>query len=229
MKFDTTIFRSENPWFIGEMPNSYLLLNFDQSYLGRVILVPKKEFPDLESLSPRNLALLMAEVVYVGGQLKQEFSAARMNYASLGNVVEQLHWHIIPRYKDDPNWGGPPWPVETPKEPSAEERDVIVERVKRALCINNQGIAQVEPTFPVSAEFIEAYWRVVEATLCQVFEASEDLAATHRAKVDASPYDERLKSYLTTPLEVAAMLVGAEITEFHIERYRPLQKLLAVG
>jgi diadenosine tetraphosphate (Ap4A) HIT family hydrolase len=227
MKFDPTIFRPENPWFLGEMPNSYLILNFDQSYLGRVILVPKKESPDLESLPPRDLSFLMDEVVYVGGQLKKEFSAARMNYASLGNVVEQLHWHIIPRYMDDANWGGPPWPVATPKEPSAEERAAIVARIKRALYINAEGIAQVEPVFPVAAEFIEAYWRVVEAALSQVFEVSESLATTHRAKIDASSYDERLKSYLITPIEVAAMLAGTEITQVHIERYRPLQKLLA--
>lgn len=140
MKFDPDIFRHENPWFLGELPHSYLVLNFDQTYPGRVILVPKKESPDLESLHPSDLTLLMAEVVYVGGQLKKEFAAARMNYASLGNVVEQLHWHIIPRYADDPNWGSPPWPVVTPKEPSAEERRAITARIRRALYINEAGV-----------------------------------------------------------------------------------------
>lgn len=140
MKFDPYIFRPENPWFLGEMRNSYLLLNFDQTFPGRVILVPKKECPDLESLHPADLVRLMTEVVYVGEILKTEFSAARMNYASLGNVVEKLHWHIIPRYTDDPNWGGPPWPVTTPMEPSAAERDSIVARIRRALYINERGV-----------------------------------------------------------------------------------------
>ncbi len=30
-----------------------------------------------------------------------------MNYTSLGNVVPHLHWHIVPRYRQDPRWGGP--------------------------------------------------------------------------------------------------------------------------
>ena len=32
-----------------------------------------------------------------------------VNIASIGQVVPHLHWHIIPRYKDDPRWGGPIW------------------------------------------------------------------------------------------------------------------------
>jgi diadenosine tetraphosphate (Ap4A) HIT family hydrolase len=30
-----------------------------------------------------------------------------MNYASLGNVVPHVHWHIVPRYRHDARWGGP--------------------------------------------------------------------------------------------------------------------------
>jgi diadenosine tetraphosphate (Ap4A) HIT family hydrolase len=30
-----------------------------------------------------------------------------MNYASPGNVMPYLHWHLVPRYKIDPRWGGP--------------------------------------------------------------------------------------------------------------------------
>jgi len=229
MKFDPSIFNLTNPWFIGEMPNSFLLLNFDQSYLGRIILVPKHESPDLESLPARDAALLTAELVYVGGRLKNEFSAARMNYASLGNVVEQLHWHIIPRYTDDANWGGPPWPITEPREPPANERSEIVARVRKALCIDARGIAQVESEFSISAEFIQTYWRVVETALTQVFQVSENLVVAHRAKVDAAPFAERLKSYQITPLEVASTLAGTEITQSHIERYRPLQSLLSVN
>ena len=30
-----------------------------------------------------------------------------MNYASLGNIIRHLHWHLVPRYRSDPRWGGP--------------------------------------------------------------------------------------------------------------------------
>ncbi len=32
-----------------------------------------------------------------------------MNYELLGNTNPSLHWHVIPRYKDDPRWGQPIW------------------------------------------------------------------------------------------------------------------------
>ncbi|MBY3150875.1 HIT family protein [Rhizobium laguerreae] len=135
MKFEQTIFRDDNPWFIGETRLSYLILNFDQSYLGRSILVPKNETPDLESLEEGAVGPLMLEVAQIGRHIKTEFKADRMNYASLGNVVAQLHWHLIPRYEDDLNWGAPPWPVREPRTPSDAERQSSIQRIRRVVAL----------------------------------------------------------------------------------------------
>ncbi|MCV9964860.1 HIT family protein [Pararhizobium sp. BT-229] len=133
MKFEQSIFHPENPWFIAETPLSYLVLNFDQTYPGRAILVPKAEKPDLESVGDEDIGPLMLEVATVGRVIKEAFKADRMNYASLGNVVGQLHWHIIPRYEGDVNWGGPPWPITSPREPDDAERRSIIERIRDGL------------------------------------------------------------------------------------------------
>lgn len=45
----------------------------------------------------------MVELALIGRHIKSAFNADRMNYASLGNVVSQLHWHLIPRYEGDAN------------------------------------------------------------------------------------------------------------------------------
>jgi diadenosine tetraphosphate (Ap4A) HIT family hydrolase len=133
MKFDIAATSSNNPWFIGQTRFSTLLLNFDQTFIGRMILVPNKEWPDLETVDPVDVSQMMLEVAEIGGQVKRAFNADRMNYASLGNVVEQLHWHIIPRYDGDVNWGGPPWPVTAPRNPSNEERQETIARIRAAL------------------------------------------------------------------------------------------------
>lgn len=133
MKFEPSIFCPENPWFIGETRLSYLLLNFDQGYRGRTILVPKAEHPDLESLNDEAIGPLMVEVATVGRHIKSAFNADRMNYASLGNVVSQLHWHLIPRYEGDANWGGPPWPVANPRDPSDVERRETIDLIRSCL------------------------------------------------------------------------------------------------
>lgn len=133
MKFDPAIFSTDDPWFIGETRLSYVILYFDQRYPGRSILVPKVEAPDMESLNDDDIGPLMQEVTQIGRHIKNEFKADRMNYASLGNVVAQLHWHLIPRYEGDPNWGAPPWPVRDPRTPSDEERRSTVERIRKGL------------------------------------------------------------------------------------------------
>jgi diadenosine tetraphosphate (Ap4A) HIT family hydrolase len=133
MKFDPAIFRDDDPWFIGETRLSYLILNFDQCYPGRSILVPKAEASDMESLAADDVGPLMLEVTQIGRHIKNEFKADRMNYASLGNVVAQLHWHLIPRYEADPNWGSPPWPVRDPRTPSEAERRSTIERIRVGL------------------------------------------------------------------------------------------------
>jgi diadenosine tetraphosphate (Ap4A) HIT family hydrolase len=60
-----------------------------------------------------------------------------INIESLGNVVPHLHWHIIPRYVDDPRWGMPVWTTplsampETPLE--ASEREQLLRHRRAAL------------------------------------------------------------------------------------------------
>jgi diadenosine tetraphosphate (Ap4A) HIT family hydrolase len=49
---------------------------------------------------------LVAEVVH------KTFRPRKMNYELLGNVVPHLHWHLLPRYAEDPNPKGPIWEVE---------------------------------------------------------------------------------------------------------------------
>jgi diadenosine tetraphosphate (Ap4A) HIT family hydrolase len=136
MEFEQSIFRTDNPWFIGETQLSYLILNFDQTYRGRSILVPKASQTDLESLEDNAVGPLMVEVATIGRLIKGAFKADRMNYASLGNVVGQLHWHLIPRYERDPNWGGPPWPTSTPRDPSVLERQETIELIRAGLSVS---------------------------------------------------------------------------------------------
>ena len=59
-----------------------------------------------------------------------------MNYASLGNIMRHLHWHLIPRYESDPRWGKPVWThraemKETTLEPA--EYDAILEAIRASL------------------------------------------------------------------------------------------------
>ena len=73
----------------------------------RVILnAHKKEMTDLAE-AERNR--LMNTVYVVETLLRELLQPAKINLASLGNVVPHVHWHVIPRYADDPHYPGTVW------------------------------------------------------------------------------------------------------------------------
>jgi hypothetical protein len=64
-------------------------------------------------------------------------SPDHMNYASLGNVVPHVHWHIVPRYRSDPRWGAPIYMTAQEDMPetriSSHEYEATVEAIRSAL------------------------------------------------------------------------------------------------
>jgi diadenosine tetraphosphate (Ap4A) HIT family hydrolase len=94
---------------VAELGLSSLRLMDDSNYPW-LILVPRvpdaRELIDLDE--PRQAALL-AEVNQVSRVLKQLFRPYKLNIAALGNLVPQLHVHLIARFQDDPAWPAPVW------------------------------------------------------------------------------------------------------------------------
>jgi diadenosine tetraphosphate (Ap4A) HIT family hydrolase len=56
-----------------------------------------------------------------------------INVVSLGNVVPHLHWHIVPRYRTDPRWGGPIWPEEVQTVLASADRERLLLELREAL------------------------------------------------------------------------------------------------
>lgn len=101
-------------------PLSHVLLMNDARYPW-LILVPKcPDLVDYDDLDARDRKVLGDEVAAVSNVIKRRFNVFKTNVAMLGNMVPQLHCHVIGRFKDDPAWPGPVWGVGT-AEPYAEE------------------------------------------------------------------------------------------------------------
>jgi diadenosine tetraphosphate (Ap4A) HIT family hydrolase len=64
---------------------------------------------EIFELSVADQALLLAEISQVGSALKQLTGATKINIAAIGNIVRQLHVHVIARFEGDANWPGPVW------------------------------------------------------------------------------------------------------------------------
>jgi diadenosine tetraphosphate (Ap4A) HIT family hydrolase len=88
---------------------SSLLMMRDGNYPW-LILVPRRagtvEILDLE---PADRARLWAEIEAVSAALAAETRADKLNVAALGNVVAQLHVHVVARYRGDAAWPAPVW------------------------------------------------------------------------------------------------------------------------
>lgn len=96
---------------LGDFPLCRALLMNDAQYPW-VILVPRREdVAELFQLSRFDQQLLLDEVSSVAAALAGHFNADKMNVAALGNVVPQLHLHIIARFREDPAWPRPVWGV----------------------------------------------------------------------------------------------------------------------
>jgi diadenosine tetraphosphate (Ap4A) HIT family hydrolase len=74
-----------------------------------LILVPRREgVTEIAELGDE-AAALMAEIVTVSRALKALTHCDKLNVAAIGNVVPQLHVHVVGRRKDDPLWPQPVW------------------------------------------------------------------------------------------------------------------------
>lgn len=75
-----------------------------------LILVPRRAgISELFELNMAEQQQLWQETSYVGQVLKDVFQADKINIATLGNVVKQLHMHIVVRMQDDAAWPAPVW------------------------------------------------------------------------------------------------------------------------
>jgi diadenosine tetraphosphate (Ap4A) HIT family hydrolase len=96
--------------WIAELGISTLFLFRDQRFRGYCILsFGAQDATQLEALSDAEYTQFCADLRAAGRAIRAGMQPDHMNYELLGNSNPHLHWHIIPRYKDDVRWGRPIW------------------------------------------------------------------------------------------------------------------------
>ena len=84
----------------------------DNSKFPWVILIPKRnKITDISDLNSKDQILLMKEIVHVSKIMKKLFKTSKLNIEKIGNMVPQLHIHIIARSKKDSTWPLSVWVV----------------------------------------------------------------------------------------------------------------------
>ena len=77
-----------------------------------IILIPKrKHVTDISDLNSKDQLLLIQEIVYCSKLMKKIFKTKKLNVEKIGNIVPQLHIHIIARSTNDSSWPLSVWVV----------------------------------------------------------------------------------------------------------------------
>jgi len=95
--------------FIRDLKLSSLLLMNDARYPWLILVPRRAALTELYELSLEDSTELLSEIDIYSRLLKERFSAKKINVANLGNIVSQLHVHIVARLENDEAWPGPVW------------------------------------------------------------------------------------------------------------------------
>ncbi len=98
-----------------------------------LILVPRRpDITELHALDDADQVQLIREIALASRVLNAAHRPDKINVGALGNLVPQLHVHVIARTRTDPAWPGPVWGVGTPL-PYGEALKATVARLRAAL------------------------------------------------------------------------------------------------
>jgi diadenosine tetraphosphate (Ap4A) HIT family hydrolase len=117
---------------VGDLPLSRVLAMNDADYRW-LILVPRCAGAcDMIDLDVEQ-AILMNEISLVSHALKDETQCDKLNVAAIGNIVPQLHIHIVARRKDDPLWPKPVWGATSGRRYEATALQCFVSAMRQRL------------------------------------------------------------------------------------------------
>jgi diadenosine tetraphosphate (Ap4A) HIT family hydrolase len=122
--------------WVAELPRSWLTLGDAQFYRGYCVLLAKRHVTELHAMPRGEVHELLDEILAVGRTLAEVLKPLKLNYECLGNQEPHVHWHIFPRYRNDPMRLTPVWlRAETERKVSLEksDRDELIAAIRGEL------------------------------------------------------------------------------------------------
>ena len=118
---------------IGDLTLSRALLMNAARYPW-LILVPRREdLSEIVELAAQDRAVLMDEIAAASAFLRALPRVDKLNVGALGNIVKQLHVHVLGRAVGDPAWPGPVWGVGARQPYAPEIAAALIARARAAL------------------------------------------------------------------------------------------------
>ncbi|MDR0884919.1 MAG: HIT family protein [Clostridiales Family XIII bacterium] len=89
---------------ITDLEHSRLYLFKEQSHKGRVILATKAHVKDITLLSDAERNGYFADMAKVSNAIQKAFTPDKVNYGAYGDTAGHVHFHLVPKYKDEFEW-----------------------------------------------------------------------------------------------------------------------------
>lgn len=93
-------------YFCCEMGSSNVYIFKEQSHPGRVIVAHKKHVSEIIELTDEERNQFFKDINTVSNAIHKVFNPDKVNYGAYGDTGHHLHFHLVPKYKDDFEWNG---------------------------------------------------------------------------------------------------------------------------
>jgi diadenosine tetraphosphate (Ap4A) HIT family hydrolase len=121
---------------LGSLPLSRVMVMNDANYPWLILVPRTPDLTELIDLDEVEQAQLMTEVTRVARALREVTYCDKLNIAVLGNVVPQLHVHVIARFRNDPAWPKPVWGAVPPRAYEREAQHDFVAPLRRKMWLD---------------------------------------------------------------------------------------------
>ena len=120
---------------LADLPLSVVRL-VDDARFPWLLLIPRLAgIVDLIDIAPADRAVLIEEIAATSSALKEATGCTKLNVATLGNQVPQLHVHVIARFRGDAAWPDPVWGKGVRVPYAAPAREALVKSLRGSLAV----------------------------------------------------------------------------------------------
>jgi diadenosine tetraphosphate (Ap4A) HIT family hydrolase len=120
---------------VGNLPLCRVLLSRDANFPWLLLVPRRRGAVEIVDLDSGDQAQLMAEIADVSRALKAVTACDKLNVAAIGNVVAQLHVHVIARTHSDPAWPKPVWNAVPPRDYDEAELSNLMNALRGRLAL----------------------------------------------------------------------------------------------
>jgi len=109
MTFQLDAVLERDTFEVTKLALSHVLVMNDERYPWIILVPARANLTEIHDLDPQDQQVLMAEMMQISTALEDIYKPDKINIGALGNIVSQLHIHIIGRFEGDAAWPSPVW------------------------------------------------------------------------------------------------------------------------